>query len=90
MVLDRDPALPWLLGIADGLASDTRSRVLHRLVRHDEPAGGHADRVAGLVDHERRMSAPGPAQAGDRPHRRTHGLTSFSSNNPIHVEEAAR
>ena len=61
-VLDRDSALPWLLGIADGLASNTRRRLrraeglLRRLVSHDEPVGDHADRVAGLVDDERRMS----------------------------------
>ncbi|MFF9312350.1 RNA polymerase sigma factor [Streptomyces sp. NPDC014748] len=61
-VLDRDSALPWLLGIADGLLSNTRRRLrraealLRRLVSHDEPVGDHADRVAGLVDDERRMS----------------------------------
>ena len=61
-VLDRDSALPWLLGIADGLVSNTRRRLrraealLRRLVSHDEPVGDHADRVAGLVDAERRMS----------------------------------
>ncbi|MFD8569805.1 RNA polymerase sigma factor [Streptomyces sp. NPDC057694] len=61
-VLDRDSALPWLLGIANGLLSNTRRRLrraealLHRLVSHDEPVGDHADRVAGLVDDERRMS----------------------------------
>ncbi|MHA6759401.1 RNA polymerase sigma factor [Streptacidiphilus sp. PAMC 29251] len=61
-VLDRDSALPWLLGIADGLVSNTRRRLrraqalLYRLVSHDEPVGDHADRVAGLVDDERRMS----------------------------------
>ncbi|WRZ78861.1 RNA polymerase sigma factor [Streptomyces sp. NBC_01022] len=61
-MLDRDSALPWLLGIADRLLSNTRRRLrraealLRRLVSHDEPAGDHADRVAGLVDDERRMS----------------------------------
>ncbi|MFF1745230.1 RNA polymerase sigma factor [Streptomyces mirabilis] len=61
-VLDRDSALPWLLGIADRLLSNTRRRLrraealLRRLVSHDEPVGDHADRVAGLVDDERRMS----------------------------------
>jgi RNA polymerase sigma factor (sigma-70 family) len=61
-VLDRDSALPWLLGIADGLVSNTRRRLrraealFHRLVSHDSPVGDHADRVAGLVDDERRMS----------------------------------
>jgi RNA polymerase sigma factor (sigma-70 family) len=61
-VLDRDSALPWLLGIADRLVSNTRRRLrraealLHRLVSHDEPVDDHADRVAGLVDDERRMS----------------------------------
>ncbi|MFD9509453.1 RNA polymerase sigma factor [Streptomyces mirabilis] len=60
-VLDRDSALPWLLGIADRLLSNTRRRLrraealLRRLVSHDEPVGDHADRVAGLVDDERRM-----------------------------------
>ncbi|WP_435135841.1 RNA polymerase sigma factor [Actinacidiphila sp. bgisy144] len=62
IVLDRDSALPWLLGIAEHLLSNTRRRLrraealLHRLVSHDEPAGDHADRVAGRVDDERRMS----------------------------------
>ncbi|MGW2964750.1 RNA polymerase sigma factor [Streptomyces sp. NPDC001220] len=61
-VLDRDSALPWLLGIADHLLSNTRRRLrraealLRRLVSHDEPVGDHADRVAGRVDDERRMS----------------------------------
>lgn len=61
-VLDRDSALPWLLGIADRLVSNTRRRLrraealLHRLISHDEPAGDHADRVAVRVDDERRMS----------------------------------
>jgi len=61
-VLDRESALPWLLGIADGLVSNTRRRLrraealLRRLVSHDEPVGDHADRVADLVDAERRMS----------------------------------
>ncbi|MFB7331158.1 RNA polymerase sigma factor [Streptomyces adustus] len=61
-VLDRDSALPWLLGIADRLLSNTRRRLrraealLRRLVSHDESVGDHADRVAVLVDDERRMS----------------------------------
>ncbi|MZD06869.1 sigma-70 family RNA polymerase sigma factor [Streptomyces sp. SID5785] len=61
-VLDRESALPWLLGVANGLLSNTRRRLrraealLHRLVSHDEPVGDHADRVAGRVDDERRMS----------------------------------
>ncbi|HET6858993.1 MAG TPA: sigma-70 family RNA polymerase sigma factor [Streptomyces sp.] len=61
-VLDRDSALPWLLGIADRLLSNTRRRLrraealLSRLVSHDEPVGDHADRVVGRVDDERRMS----------------------------------
>ncbi|MEV3855322.1 sigma-70 family RNA polymerase sigma factor [Streptomyces sp. NPDC050095] len=61
-VLDRDSALPWLLGIANGQLSNTWRRLrraealLHRLVSHDEPVGDHADRVVGLVDDERRMS----------------------------------
>ncbi|MBY8877348.1 RNA polymerase sigma factor [Actinacidiphila acidipaludis] len=62
IVLDRDSALPWLLGIAQGLLSNTRRRLrraealLYRLISHDEPVGDHADRVAALVDDERRMS----------------------------------
>ncbi|MER7723545.1 sigma-70 family RNA polymerase sigma factor [Streptomyces sp. NPDC096323] len=61
-VLDRDSALPWLLGIADGLLSNTRRRLrraealLRRLVSHDEAVGDHADRVVVMVDDERRMS----------------------------------
>ncbi|WP_372348321.1 RNA polymerase sigma factor [Streptomyces sp. KL116D] len=61
-VLDRDSALPWLLGVADRLLSNTRRRLrraealLRRLVSHDESVADHADRVAGRVDDERRMS----------------------------------
>ncbi|SEN06660.1 RNA polymerase sigma factor [Actinacidiphila rubida] len=61
-VLDRDSALPWLLGIADRLVSNTRRRLrraealFHRLVSHEEPVADHAERVAGLVDDARRMS----------------------------------
>ncbi|WP_042390841.1 RNA polymerase sigma factor [Streptacidiphilus melanogenes] len=61
-VLDRDSALPWLLGIADRLLSNTRRRLrraealFHRLVSHDEPVDDHADRVAGQVDDASRMS----------------------------------
>ncbi|WP_145763310.1 RNA polymerase sigma factor [Streptomyces brevispora] len=61
-VLDRDSALPWLLGIADRLLSNTRRRLrraealLHRLISHDEQVGDHAERVAVQVDDERRMS----------------------------------
>ncbi|MEE4540393.1 RNA polymerase sigma factor [Streptomyces sp. V4-01] len=61
-VLDRESALPWLLGIADRLLSNTRRRLrraealLYRLVSHDEPVGDHAERVAGMVDDARRMS----------------------------------
>ncbi|MEW2626214.1 sigma-70 family RNA polymerase sigma factor [Streptomyces sp. NPDC048106] len=62
IVLDRDSALPWLLGIADRLVSNTRRRLrraealVRRLVLHDAPVGDHADRVAGQVDDERGMS----------------------------------
>lgn len=61
-VLDRDSALPWLLGIADHLLSNTRRRLrraealLRRLVSHDESVGDHADHVVVMVDDERRMS----------------------------------
>ncbi|WP_416483992.1 RNA polymerase sigma factor [Streptomyces sp. CL12] len=55
VALDRDSALPWLLGIAERLLSNTRRR-LRRLVSHDESVGDHADRVAGEVDDARRMS----------------------------------
>ena len=140
-VLDRDSALPWLLGIADGLVSNTRRRLrraealLHRLVSHDETVGDHADRVAGLVDDERRMSELHRALARlprherevvelcvwsgldqqaaatalgiavgtvkSRLHRARRRLeadlvggrtvsASFSSKNPVHVEEVAR
>lgn len=62
IVLDRDSALPWLLGIAERLLSNARRRLRRaealwrRLVSHDEPVSDHADRVAGQVDDERRMS----------------------------------
>jgi len=140
-VLDRDSALPWLLGIANGLMSNTRRRLrraealLHRLVSRDEPVGDHADLVAGLVDDERRMSEIHRALARlprheyevvelcvwsgldqqaaaaalgvavgtvkSRLHRARRRLeadlvggrtvsASFSSKNPVHVEEVAR
>nr|WP_167532298.1 MULTISPECIES: sigma-70 family RNA polymerase sigma factor [Streptomyces] len=62
IVLDRDSALPWLLGIAEHLLSNTRRRLrraealLRRLVSHAESVSDHADRVAGQVDDARRMS----------------------------------
>jgi RNA polymerase sigma factor (sigma-70 family) len=62
IALDRDSALPWLLGIANHSLSNTRRRLrraeslLHRLITHDEPVGDHADLVVGRVDDERRMS----------------------------------
>ena len=140
-VLDRDSALPWLLGIANGLMSNTRRRLrraealLHRLVSRDEPVGDHADLVAGLIDDERRMSEIHRALARlprhehevvelcvwsgldqqaaaaalgvavgtvkSRLHRARRRLeadlvggrmvsASFSSRNPVHVEEVAR
>ncbi|MFC9729691.1 RNA polymerase sigma factor [Streptomyces roseolus] len=62
IVLDRDSALPWLLGVADGLLANARRRLrraealFRRLVSHDEPVRDHADRVAARVDDESRMS----------------------------------
>ena len=64
VVLDRDSALPWLLGIANGTLSNTRRRLrrtqalFQRLVIQDEPRddADHADDVAARVDDQRRMS----------------------------------
>jgi RNA polymerase sigma-70 factor (ECF subfamily) len=67
ITLDRDSALPWLLGVANRSLSNTRRRLrraeslLHRLVvtgtdRTAEPGADFADEVADLVDAERRMS----------------------------------
>ena len=64
VVLDRDSALPWLLGVANGTLSNTHRRLrraqalFQRLVVQDEPRDGpdHADDVAARVDDERRMS----------------------------------
>ena len=64
VVLDRDSALPWLLGVANGTLSNTRRRLrraqalFQRLVVQDEPREGadHADDVVARVDDERRMS----------------------------------
>jgi RNA polymerase sigma factor (sigma-70 family) len=60
--LDRDSALPWLLGVANRSLSNTRRRLrraealFHRLVVQDEPVRDHADEAAERVDDERRMS----------------------------------
>ncbi|GAA1975311.1 RNA polymerase sigma factor [Catenulispora subtropica] len=64
VVLDRDSALPWLLGVANGTLSNTRRRLrraqalVQRLVIQDEPRADadHADDVAARVDDQRRMS----------------------------------
>ena len=64
IVLDRDSALPWLLGVANGTLSNTRRRLrrtqalFQRLVIQDEPRADadHADDVATRVDDQRRMS----------------------------------
>lgn len=64
IVLDRDSALPWLLGVANGTLSNTRRRLrraqalFQRLVIQDEPQADadHADDVAAKVDDQRRMS----------------------------------
>jgi RNA polymerase sigma factor (sigma-70 family) len=62
IVLDRDSALPWLLGVANRSLSNTRRRLrraealFHRLVVQDEPVRDHADEAVERVDDERAMS----------------------------------
>jgi RNA polymerase sigma-70 factor (ECF subfamily) len=62
IVLDRDSALPWLLGVANRSLSNTRRRIrraealFHRLVVQDEPVRDHADEAAERGDDERLMS----------------------------------
>jgi RNA polymerase sigma factor (sigma-70 family) len=62
VVIDRESALPWLLGVANHVLGNHRraSRryraALSRIVPADEAAGDHADAVAASVDSERLMA----------------------------------
>jgi RNA polymerase sigma-70 factor (ECF subfamily) len=62
IVLDRDSALPWLLGVANRSLSNTRRRLhraealFHRLVVQDELVRDHAEETAERIDDERLMS----------------------------------
>jgi RNA polymerase sigma-70 factor (ECF subfamily) len=62
VLIDRDSALPWLLGVANHVLGNHRraSRryraALRRIVPADEAAGDHADAVAAAVDSERLMA----------------------------------
>jgi RNA polymerase sigma factor (sigma-70 family) len=63
VVIDRESALPWLLGVANQVlrnhrrASRRYRAALSRIVPADEAAGDHADAVADAVDSERQMAA---------------------------------
>jgi RNA polymerase sigma-70 factor (ECF subfamily) len=61
VVLDRDSALPWLLGVATYLTLNRqralrRYRALTARLPQPRPAPDHADEVAARVDDERVMS----------------------------------
>jgi RNA polymerase sigma factor (sigma-70 family) len=62
VVIDRESALPWLLGVANHVlrnhrrASRRYRAALGRMVPADEAAGDHADAVAAAVDSERLMA----------------------------------
>jgi RNA polymerase sigma-70 factor (ECF subfamily) len=62
LVIDRESALPWLLGVANHVlrnhrrASRRHRAALRRIVPADEAAGDHADAVAAAVDSERLMA----------------------------------
>ena len=62
VVIDRESALPWLLGVANHVLSNSRraSRryraALARVMPPDALASDHADAVAAAVDSERRMA----------------------------------
>jgi RNA polymerase sigma factor (sigma-70 family) len=62
VVIDRESALPWLLGVANHVLRNHRraSRryrdALRRIVPAEEAAGDHADAVAAAVDSERLMA----------------------------------
>jgi DNA-directed RNA polymerase specialized sigma24 family protein len=62
VVIDRESALPWLLGVANHVLHNSRraSRryraALARAVPPDGSAADHADAVAAAVDSERRMA----------------------------------
>ena len=62
IVIDRESALPWLLGVANHLLRNhKRARrryhaALRRVVPADESADDHADAVAAAVDSERLMA----------------------------------
>lgn len=61
-MIDRESALPWLLGVANHVLRNHRraSRryrdALRRIVPAEEAAGDHADAVAASVDIERLMA----------------------------------
>ena len=62
VVIDRESALPWLLGVANHVLRNSRrasrryQAALARVVPPDALASDHADAVAAAVDSERRMA----------------------------------
>jgi len=62
VVIDRESALPWLLGVANHVPRNSRrasrryQAALARVVPPDALASDHADAVAAAVDSERRMA----------------------------------
>jgi RNA polymerase sigma factor (sigma-70 family) len=63
VVIDRESALPWLLGVANQLLRNHRRAVrryraaVRRIVPAEDAAGDHADAVAAAVDSERLMAS---------------------------------
>jgi RNA polymerase sigma factor (sigma-70 family) len=76
VVIDRDSALPWLLGVANHVLRNSRraSRryraALARVVPPDGLAADHAEAVAAAVDSERQMAELRRAIAELPPHER--------------------
>jgi RNA polymerase sigma factor (sigma-70 family) len=76
VVIDRESALPWLLGVANYVlrnhqrASRRYRAALRRIVPADESAADHADAVAAAVDSERLMAEVRRALSGLPRHER--------------------
>ena len=79
VVIDRESALPWLLGVANHVlrnhrrASRRYRAALRRIVPADEAAGDHADAVAAAVDSSGgQRHPPGPGGGHRLPEARRH------------------
>jgi RNA polymerase sigma-70 factor, ECF subfamily len=76
VVIDRESALPWLLGVANHVlrnhqrAGRRYRAALRRIAPADESAADHADAVAAAVDSERLMAEVRLALSGLAAHER--------------------